>query len=640
LESSRDGVERPVGLGGDRRGVLLDLLVLMGLVLFSFWVRVDTAARDETFTQVAQEGLLKSDPGLLYYLTEKVALADGLIPPDWSADERIAYPALTNIPADYTVGQEFLLGWSWRAFGNGVSLFQWCHYGAALLAALSVIGVWGLARELCVGRQWAAAAALTYLALPASYRTIGFVLVREDLSWPLFIAHLWLAARAARLRTRSAALMATILAAAALATWHAMSMVLAIEAVIFVLLHLVRGRNVMARHGVWVLGGLGCAWMLVPALGGGAFIGGVLLLVSLFLAPRLRPSQPRIACALLIVACASVFSLLHVNQPSDFSHVMEVMLAKIRHGGVLPADPTELSFDARLLWQGPFASLSLQNAFGILGVALLLGVPACLACLFARSDLAYCLGLFGLASLAASWFVVRLSSLPALLLPALILFALCQVLGSLRRRIPNEPSERNLALLASKTLPALALVALLGQCLFFQEWRAKHQIFWYRSSTRSSSILEMVTAVKHYVPSGDAVASDFVNSAALLASTDHAILLQPKWERSQARKRVQDFWNALYAGSPAELKSLLKDEYECRYLLVDKYILWTLNVSRYVAGFQATQKEPRAATAAELFLGTEFDEQEALSFGYRLVWESDALGEGQGSPNYRLLALD
>src|SRR6185503_21382623 len=58
---------------------------------------------------------------------------------------------------------------------------------------------------------------------------------------------------------------------------------------------------------------------------------------------------------------------------AELGHVYEVMLAKVRFLGVPPEDPNRISFDARLLWQGPFATLVLVEGVAQLGLSLALG---------------------------------------------------------------------------------------------------------------------------------------------------------------------------------------------------------------------------------------------------------------------------
>ena len=45
-----------------------------------------------------------------------------------------------------------------------------------------------------------------------------------------------------------------------------------------------------------------------------------------------------------------------LGAPGEYRHVVEFFLAKLRFLGELPKDPSRLTFDVRLLWQGPFAT--------------------------------------------------------------------------------------------------------------------------------------------------------------------------------------------------------------------------------------------------------------------------------------------
>jgi hypothetical protein len=91
-----------------------------------------------------------------------------------------------------------------------------------------------------------------YLASPAAYRTAGFVLLREDLSLPLFALHLWLLARAVRRPSVGAWAGCGLAALAALATWHAMTFVVTLElACVFAWL-LRTGRSPLAVGRAWI----------------------------------------------------------------------------------------------------------------------------------------------------------------------------------------------------------------------------------------------------------------------------------------------------------------------------------------------------------------------------------------------------
>ncbi len=623
-------------------GPWLDALVLVVLVALGSWIRLDTAARDGVLTRADEQGLMKSDPGLLFYLTKEVANAEGLVPGSWEANPRIAHPGTVDVPADYTVGQEFLFGWTWRLFGEGTSLLRWCHVGSAILAALTALGVWGLARELCRSRAAALSAALLYLLLPASYRTIGFVLIREDLGLPLLAMHLWLAARALRLGTRTSVVLAAIAACLALATWHAMSFVLAIEAAAILAIYLRHGPPRTGGYLAVVIGSLALTWLLVPAVGGSALLAVILLLTCIGVGPLLRPRQPRMASLALLLVIATAGALWPGTGHSDFSHVYEVLLAKLLHGGSLPLDPAELSFDARLLWQGPFATLAPEAAFLVLGLALILAIPTLLVALGSESILPFGLGVFTSVSLFASWLVYRVSAIPAILLPPLIVYAYLWARTKLQTASPRPASDkepRGLAELAKRALPVAAILGLLWQAESFHSWRTNYRLAWYRPEVHTREIAEMIAAVQRLVPADAAIAADFMNSTAILAWTDNPVVLQPKWERDAARRRVESFWSSLYGGSPEELRSLLVDELHCRYLVIDRETLWVLNPSRYCAGLPLDQARPTPGTAAASLLAEDPTSIEAQLPGFELIWSSLRTDGKPPGPAFRLYRL-
>ena len=83
--------------------------VIAGLVAFGSFVRIDTAFSLPEFDKLHAEGMLKSDPGLLYYLTQSVVEAGGRAPPDFRADPRVEHPLESDLPAMFTVGPKFVL---------------------------------------------------------------------------------------------------------------------------------------------------------------------------------------------------------------------------------------------------------------------------------------------------------------------------------------------------------------------------------------------------------------------------------------------------------------------------------------------------------------------------------------------------
>jgi hypothetical protein len=367
---------------------------LLATIAFGTAVRIETALSLPAFQAKRPEGMLKSDPALLYYITERILASGGLPPDDFRADPRIEHPATSDIPAMFTVGQEFFVAWTHRLFGDGLPLHVFCVIAMGLFASLAAVGVYGLTLELTGQAPWAAFAALLYALTPANYRTIGFVLVREDFSLPFFALHLWLLARAVRLQTRTSILSAALALVAALATWHAMTFVATLAAGCVFAWFLRTGQNPLATGRAWWFPAvLGAAALVVPVLRAKGFLlsapmqVAVVMPVAAALAKRSpHPAAARVGGGLAAAIVAFALSLAATRwiagEASDYGHVFEFVWSKIRFLGARPEDPAALSFGARLLWQGPFGTGSPEHllealaATGVLlPVAVLTEVP-------------------------------------------------------------------------------------------------------------------------------------------------------------------------------------------------------------------------------------------------------------------------
>jgi hypothetical protein len=302
---------------------------------------------------------------------------------------------------------------------------------------------------------------------------------------------------------------------------------------------------------------------------------------------------------------------------AELGHVYEVMLAKARCLGVPPDDPRAISFDARLLWQGPFATLELGYGAAQLGLGLALGALGALLLLRGGRPPALAAGLLAFAalSLPAAWLVERLLVLPALALPAL---------GAL-----------GLARLARRPGRLLGATALLLQAVLLGRFAAQHEISWYRPEGLAPELRALVAALPGLVPPDEAVCADFVTSTAVLAHTRRPIVLQPKYETERSRRKAEDFLTAFFHGTPEELRRLLLERFRCRYLLVDRYTLGYL--SPWTAGLPRGAS-PAAGTPAALFLS---QDQATLASvpGFELLYRSPAtILQSNGAPYdlYRL----
>lgn len=610
---------------GTRRAPWIAALLLLALVLATAAARMHVALADPEFDAGNPDGMLKSDPALLYHLADRMVEAGGRIPADFAHDSTLEYPDTIDVAARFPLGPLLLVAACQRWLAGDAPLHVTASWVSALSMGCALAGVCLLAREVARSARLALLAALIAAATPAFHRSIGFVLVDEDFFWPLFVLHLGLAARAARVRTPGSLALAAIAAGAALATWHAAGFFLALEAAVALGWLAWTGRSPLApRGGAAMPLVLAITALAVPFLRevGAVFSFPVAAAAGLWLAARAR--EPRRARALGLGATAAIVALgawLGGAAPA-YGHVFALLAAKVAHFGIRPPTAIGLGPDVRVLWQGPFDTPTLAHAAQALSLAGALGLAAALWAFGARERASRpavlaLAALFALA-LGGAWFAERALVLPALLAPPLAAWAASRV-------------RAGAWMLAGIALVQLALAA---------SWAAHYANPWYHAPVqRQAEIRWMVDAVERVVPRGDAVAADFVSSTAILAHSGNPICFSPKWEAAEPRRRAAEFLDAFHHRSPAEFRALLVDRYRARWLVVDRFTLQYL--AHWSAGLPADSFEPLPGTAAAALLAQ--DEAALRSIpGYELVARSpDTIRQSNGAPTdfYRVFRL-
>jgi len=614
----------------DRRLVAASLLVM---VLLTAWFRVELAVRDSEFDTRSPDGLLKSDPALLYSLLERIVEAGGSIPADFAHDTRLEHPDTIDVATRFPLAMLQVTAWAHILLGRSVGLHVTATEVAALAMALALVGVYLLAREVSGSRGLGLLAALLAAATPAIHRTVGFVLVDEDAFWPLFALHLGLAARAVRVRSPTSLLFAGVSAAAALATWHAASFFLALEALVLFVGFAWKGTNPLAVHGgLLVAIPLVVAAIAVPFLRAtdAVYALPVAVAVGLAVAGRLRVA--RVARAVGIGLTLTVVAIGVSVAEGAHAHVFALLVAKIEHLGLRPPSAEGLTADVRLMWQGPFETPGFVHAASILSLAGVLGLAAAIRTLVRRAangtangagrgperGAEYALIALFAISLLAAWLAERALVLPALLAPAL-------------------------AAAASSRLRCGAWILGAAVCIQIAlsgAWAANYSNPWYHAPIqRQTEIRWLLDAVAEHVPPDEAIAADFMSGPAILAKTGHAIVVSPKWEAREPRRRAAEFLDAFHHDSPEEFRRLLVDRYRVRWLVVDRFTLQYL--ARWSAGLPPDSFDPLPGTAAAALLAQDDAALRAIP-GYELVARSPAtirMASGQPSDFYRLFRL-
>jgi hypothetical protein len=532
----------------------------------------------------------------------------------------------------FAVGQEFLVAWAWRLFGGRGSLHAFAAIVMAFVAATAVFGVFGWAWEASRSASWSFLAAGIFTVLPFNYRTVGMVLQREDLSVPLLSLAIWAVARGARSGSRSSWIAAGCLATLSLATWHAMAFFSSLVVAALWSGFLRSGRSPFeTARSFWVplVVVLGC--LVIPVLRSKglvfapAMLGTYALVAVAALARRreLTGWQKRGAALAALAACFALAALVRavgLGNQQDYGHVFSFLLAKLSHLGQLPADPERLSFEARLLWQGPFVTASAGEFWIGLGRALAL-VAAVLAFSLwlwwrspGRDGLLTATGLFAI-SLFSAWLVRRTMILPAMLVGPLAAacFARTRFDGGAR---------------------LLALLVLLTQGAFFFPAIRQTRQTWYEPRSYTADLRHMAEWIEANVPRQEAVLADFVASTTILSSSQHPILLQPKYETRRSRERIQRFYEVFGHGSWMDMADLMR-EWDCRWLLIDRTSLWS-DYNRYIMGYPKDRVQPDEGTPA-FTTGSTPPRPPPPGSGFRLVYKTP---DGSPTDSMRLYLLE
>lgn len=576
---------------------------LVAIVAASAWLRTYAALHDPNFDTANAVGLLRSDPALLYYFVERILESGGTLPADFRADPRVLHPQTTDVLALFPLGIEWIVAWCRGLFGPDVPLHVVCVRVAAVCAAATAAGVYGLALELTRRAGWAVLAAALWAVTTANYRTVGFVLMGEDASVPFFALHLYLFARACRLRNASSIALAALALVLAVSTWHALGFFVLIEAAAIFAWYTQSGANPLRvpRTGI-ALALLAAAAFALPILRSTQFAFSLPMGLAFALWVSARLAERRAwgrrtawaASAGLVVAVAALgFAVARLSDSglAGYGHVWSLLAQKVLHLGQLPADPLELPAEVRLMWQGPFATAELPALLASLGFGLVFALAFLVAPLASaretggeRAVLAWALAF----ALPAAWLVERTSICAGLLVPV------AAVSGA--QGIVARWSGRS-----ARWLPAALLIAITSlQAAWIHERFTHFASGWYFPPQRQLEVRALVRAIAEQVPADEAVAADFVNSTTILAHTRRPIVLQPKYEDRESRLRAIEFFETFYHGRPDDLRRLLVGKYRCHYLVVDRSLFGELHAALYLGGIRPADARPEPGTCWEL----------------------------------------
>ncbi|MEE2828002.1 MAG: hypothetical protein VX498_02340 [Myxococcota bacterium] len=277
-------------------------------------------------------------------------------------------------PWSDTVFQEVLYGKLHAWFGSEIERAPFVRALSALFSSSAVFAVALLALALARRRDAALLAALVYAVVTAlAERGTGTTLFREDLAFPVLCWHLAALAWWTQSGRRLAALCSGLALAVSLLLWKVLTFYFLLLVALLASAHWMRRERPdrLLFLSLALLVPSGVLALLPLSLRADSFLSSTSFLAMLAVTAVLgleRLAQGRwgtgtrlgfLSPALMV----GLFAGLRFVLPRErgYNHAWETILAKIRHLGVKPDDPAELSFHARHYWTGNYESPSLQS---------------------------------------------------------------------------------------------------------------------------------------------------------------------------------------------------------------------------------------------------------------------------------------
>ncbi|MBN1163576.1 MAG: hypothetical protein JXB45_03280 [Candidatus Krumholzibacteriota bacterium] len=562
-----------------------------------------------------------------------------------SLDRKAQWPEGLRVFRETSIGMEYLYGLIYRLLPPPKpELAVFVRYFTAFFFSLAILPLALLARGLWKSGSAGMLTALLFaVALPLVGRSCGFELIRENITFPLLIYHVYFFVSACGGEgVRIKAVLSGLFIFLALSTWQGTQFYLV------PLLLLLLARQVLDRAGkeekltvqVLILFMVG-AGLMIPFLREGRFL---LSLPSALAAAWLVPdmifrgsphprslnrqvrgrrflsgrSGVRALVATAALGCVLVPALLAREHFVSYSHFFRLILYKLRYIAK-PSDPGILPFDVRAFWVGPFLSPDPLHLF-VFALPLVLFLPGPVRKLFRRSGEKDFPALFTLYFLIV-FFVLFL--MMQRLIPLFGFFAVIAAGG-------NAPFRRTggrilLRSVAPAALTVILVVIMLTQDFFWagrgdiwrragRLWRVpsrnKFVVYPYRGDVEGA----LLSWIEGHTAEDAVILSYHYLSPQVLTYTGRATNLNDFFESPRLRDKAERYLRLLYSGEE-ELFDFCREQ-SSDYLLISITAGCdpTLDSPLYQAGFMAL---PDGCAAARMMFMPETLER------FNLVYENE-----------------
>jgi tetratricopeptide (TPR) repeat protein len=467
-----------------------------------------------------------------------VAQGDG-IP---AVDSGIQHPEGLNTVRYITPVMEQVAGRLYRWFFSEMPPHVFLVHFSIVISSLSILAIFFTAGAAWRSRVAAFICACFYALAPASLaRTSGGGFIREDFALPFIFFSFGCFITCLRKDKALVSSLGSVLLIIALSAWHVTQLYLSLFVVALVVAYLLKNDQDLPLKSMAVfVAMMMAAALLIPVLRAKHFIFspalmlscGLLVMAWMPFAKKRRPKKRRVVAGLILCGFLTA-SLLIQTALGTYSHVYELLLAKVRFLGVLPQDPGRLSFEAKSMWTSAFVSPQLAELPFLLSASLIFGpiaVGIMIQRMLRRQSAAHEIVI---AFLAGCMFILFLMihrmSVFAIFFLVLCMGALTQV-NSIRVKRAVYASLALCFLVQCYLLPSFKLVA-------------------FRPNQKD--LKGVLAFIKNHSAADTPVLTTFQLGPAVAAYAAHPVALHSKFESKILRDKVARVYAALYRSEDA-----------------------------------------------------------------------------------------
>jgi tetratricopeptide (TPR) repeat protein len=299
-----------------------------------------------------------------------------------SVDHGIQYPEGLDTVRYITPVMERVTGTLYRLFFSSVPPRLFLPYFSFVFTTLSVLAVFLTGKIVWRSNLAALIVAFFYSLTPASLiRTAGGGFIREDFALPFIFFSFACFMYCLRQDKPLVSAVGSSLLFIALAAWHATQLYLSLFLLGLAVAYFINKKKILPQKSlvVFVAFMVGAS-ILLPVLRTKYFIFSPALMLSYGLlaasfisAFKGGNKRGKTIISQLVIIVLVAVSIVIQKLIGVYSHIYELIFAKIRFLGVLPQDPAKLSFEAKAVWTSAFVSPKLIEIPMLLSFAFLFG---------------------------------------------------------------------------------------------------------------------------------------------------------------------------------------------------------------------------------------------------------------------------